>query len=58
MREKGTIPFWASKLPSINNQAFLCVTALQDIIQLQLTTERVVRLFLTCQHFSLVVRKT
>lgn len=31
----------------------LCVTALQDIMQLHLTTERVVGLFLSSQHFTL-----
>lgn len=39
-------------LPSINNQVLFCVTALQDTIQLHLTTQRVVGLFLTSQHFS------
>lgn len=50
-RKKGTIPF-PSTPPSINNQVCFCVTALQDIIQLHLPTDRVVGLFLTSQHFS------
>lgn len=38
--------------PNTNTPILLCVTALQDIMQLQLTTERVVGLFLTSQHFT------
>lgn len=38
--------------PNTDIPVLLCVTALQDIMQLHLTTERVVGLFLTSQHFT------